>query len=144
LASLVGAPKELHLSRLALVFVLGMSLGPGCLHAPRHPAEGAPVSTARPVPLTAATVSVFGRVIDSSSGRPVQGALVLVRLEAPSTERQATTDAEGQYEITRLQPGRYIVHAEASGYPDSNQRIEIARQRTLVNIFLAPRFPSTR
>jgi len=61
--------------------------------------------------------SIAGRV--TLRGEPVQGVLVLA-MSAPPTgrEQQASdkTDADGQYRITNLAPGKYRVVAQAPGF----------------------------
>jgi hypothetical protein len=60
--------------------------------------------------------SIAGRV--TLRGQPVEGALVLAMPASPAErERQTSvkTDADGQYRIKNLAPGKYTVVAQASG-----------------------------
>lgn len=70
----------------------------------------------RPHSQVESAAAIAGRV--TLRGEPVEGALVLAMPAPPAgRERQASakTDADGQYRITNLAPGKYRVVAQASG-----------------------------
>lgn len=69
------------------------------------------------------TVSVFGKVQDANTGEPLIG--VNIRLEG--TERGATTDLDGLYEITGVEPGSYNITASYIGY-QTNTRSNVIVQ----------------
>ena len=58
-----------------------------------------------------------GRVLDSSSGRPIKGVVVTAFLDGHRGEPPATaTDVEGRWEIRGLRPGEYQLNADKPGY----------------------------
>jgi Carboxypeptidase regulatory-like domain len=58
-----------------------------------------------------------GRVLDSSSGRPIKGAMVTAFLDDRSGQRPSTTtDVDGRWELRGLRPGEYQVGTEKAGY----------------------------
>jgi len=61
------------------------------------------------------TADLIGTVRDSS-GALVAGAQVTVTNEATGVSRTALTDAAGNYLITQLPPGRYVLTAELAGF----------------------------
>src|SRR5947207_5221725 len=61
------------------------------------------------------TADLIGTVRDSS-GALVAGAQVTITNEATGVSRSALTDAAGNYLITQLPPGRYVLTAELSGF----------------------------
>src|SRR5262245_31304434 len=71
----------------------------------------------RPHSQVESSASIAGRV--TLRGEPVEGAMVLA-MSAPPTGREqqasAKTDADGQYRITNLTPGKYRVVAHAPGF----------------------------
>jgi hypothetical protein len=86
------------------------------------------------------TSTMFGDVSDAATGKPVEGAVVVVRSPALQGEQIGTTDASGRYTITLLPPGAYSVHVEATGYKAFDQGgIVLPVGKTIrVNIALAP------
>lgn len=61
---------------------------------------------------------IRGRVVDSSGGAIV-GASVTLRNAAHGAERQAVTDAAGEFAFASLPPGRYTIVALAAGFAPS-------------------------
>jgi hypothetical protein len=72
------------------------------------------------------TATVAGRVVEAGTGAPIAGAQVTVML-IPGDRRSptafgdlrpstATTDRDGHYQIEGLQPGRYQVNAQKTGF----------------------------
>ena len=88
------------------------------------------------LPAHAQTGQISGTVTDSTTGDVLPGVNVVVS----GTQRGASTDAQGQYTITNLEPGTYALKASFIGY--NNQTIsgvEISSGETAqVNIRLVP------
>lgn len=64
--------------------------------------------------------AVTGRAVDAQSGQPVFGAPISVGRErgaGPAGASSATTNAEGEFRITGLTPGRYTASVRSSGFP---------------------------
>src|SRR5262245_4836358 len=68
-----------------------------------------------PVLSQSATATLSGTVEDQT-GAVVPGASVTVLNAATSQERQATTNDQGYFTISLLQPGNYIVTARRDGF----------------------------
>jgi outer membrane receptor protein involved in Fe transport len=83
---------------------------------------------------------MIGDVTDASTGKAIEGAVVVVRSPALQGEQVGATDASGRYVITLLPPGTYSVHVEATGYKAFDQgNVVIPLAKTIrVNIALAP------
>src|SRR5687767_5763811 len=60
---------------------------------------------------------VQGRVVDTRTGRPVAGASV--DLQGLDRAWSMSTDGQGRYEITAVDPGEYRMSARAPGYVPS-------------------------
>lgn len=67
---------------------------------------------------------IEGEVTDSS-GAEVPGAKIVVRSLTTSLERQATTDAKGDFRVSDLQPGRYQVEVNASGFAAASAQVTV-------------------
>jgi hypothetical protein len=70
------------------------------------------------------TGQIAGRVTDPN-GAVVPGAAVVVKSVETGAERAATSDAEGAYAVTNLQPGLYDVTVEAQSFAKSTQRVQV-------------------
>ena len=70
------------------------------------------------------TGQITGRVSDPN-GAVVPGATVNVKSVDTGAERTATTDEEGVYTITNLQPGLYDVTVQAANFAQSTQRAQV-------------------
>ena len=70
------------------------------------------------------TGQITGRVTDPN-GAVVPGAAVTVKSVETGAERAATSDAEGVYTFTNLQPGRYDVSVQAQNFAKSTQRVQV-------------------
>lgn len=130
---------------VALVLALAAALGGlGYLFAGREPARGAdePSPAADPAVVTAeiarartearargeidiSPCSAAGRITDEATGRPIAGALVMLRPRGFGTPTlpgetgaplTATTDDDGAWTIPRLTGGRYVLTASAPDY----------------------------
>ncbi len=80
--------------------------------------------------------TIAGTVTDSSNDEPIKGATVVVE----GTELSATTDDDGDYEITDVPVGTYTVTASAEGYESASQEnVEVSDDTTsTVNFTLEP------
>src|SRR5215813_3150698 len=72
----------------------------------------------------AETGRIAGTVFDPS-GAVVPNAMVSVKSAATGLTRQTTTTRAGTYAMTNLQPGRYAVTAEATGFAPVTQTADI-------------------
>ena len=64
----------------------------------------------------AATGSVRGTVSDTSTlQKPIEGVRVAI-VDPTSSEYETVTDSNGEYEITGLLPGRYLMNLYKDGY----------------------------
>ncbi len=71
------------------------------------------------------TGQIIGKVIDPN-GAVVSGATVNVKSIATGAERTATSQSDGSYAITNLQPGIYSVSVKANGFAISSQKVNVA------------------
>jgi hypothetical protein len=81
--------------------------------------------------------AIAGRVTDSSTGDPIEGANVT------ANGYSDTTDADGHYIVSDVPAGTYNVIASANGYPTSSQTniTVVAGETTTVNLELTPTQP---
>ena len=70
------------------------------------------------------TGQISGKVVDPA-GAAVAGASVTAKSVESGTERTVTTDSEGSYTITNLQPGIYDVTATGTGFQPGTQRAQV-------------------
>lgn len=85
---------------------------------------------------TMTTGDIVGTVSDAS-GAVVPNAKVTVRLMATNEMRSMTTNAQGQYRFSLLQPGQYQVTGEATGLKSKTQSFTLlVGQETAVNLKL--------
>jgi hypothetical protein len=70
------------------------------------------------------TGQITGRVTDPN-GAVVPGAAVSVKSVETGAARDATSDAEGVYTVTNLQPGLYEVSVQAQSFAKSTQRVQV-------------------
>ena len=96
----------------------------------------AQVITGSPTADTAATGTIIGQLVDSSSGKPVSQAQVSLR----GTTRRTTTDMSGSFAFRALVPGRFTVEARRIGYePLSREDIPVAAgERVGLAMFMRP------
>jgi len=86
------------------------------------------------------TSTMLGQIADASTGKPIEGAVVVVKSPALQGEKAATTGADGQYSVTLLPAGVYSVRVNATGYrPFDRSDIAVPLARTIrVNVALTP------
>lgn len=64
----------------------------------------------------AQTISIKGQVVDNVTNKPLNG----VKLTINRSSVSATTNENGQFELTGLEPGFYAVYAELEGYKNTS------------------------
>jgi hypothetical protein len=70
------------------------------------------------------TGQITGKVIDTN-GAVVAGAAVTLNSVETGTQRTATTNEDGIYTITNLQPGVYEISVQAANFAKSTQRVQV-------------------
>jgi Carboxypeptidase regulatory-like domain len=80
-----------------------------------------------------AQISIGGRVVESGTGQRIAGATVEIRSVGGTT-----TDDQGEFRFTGVQPGRYALTVTAIGYL-ANERALIAARDTTLEIELEVR-----
>jgi hypothetical protein len=86
---------------------------------------GVVLAAARPAPQTLAAHTLVGTVSDST-GRPLRGAIVELRLPASSDSiRTVTTGADGKYRFERIVPGLYVLTVQLPGFGSAIRDLEI-------------------
>ena len=70
------------------------------------------------------TGQITGTVFDPT-GAVIPNAKVTVKSVSTGLERQTMTTSAGTYAVTNLQPGRYTVRAEASGFAAAEQLADV-------------------
>jgi TonB-linked SusC/RagA family outer membrane protein len=71
--------------------------------------------------------TISGTVIENNSGEPLPGVNILIE----GTERGAATNADGEYQISNLQPGTYTLTARFIGYKDQSKEVELNGNESL-------------
>src|SRR5919106_5760659 len=80
------------------------------------------------------TTGSIGGVVTNPAKEVVPGAAVTVRNVETNKEDTATTDDTGRFKVANLQPGRYAVTVNSSGFSPStseNVVVEIGRETNL-------------
>lgn len=98
-----------------------------------------PALLAQQAPPTSAPLgSISGRVIETSTGRPIAGIDVMYRrTDGPPQALRAKTDEEGRYRIPDLAAGRYSffgVMPQVSGYSSNGRLVVLAAGEELSGI----------
>lgn len=71
--------------------------------------------------------AISGRVVDAQTGANLAGIEVAVL----GTSRSALTDANGQYRVGQLLPGKYRVQARSVGYRSVTRTVEVGPEQTV-------------
>jgi len=87
------------------------------------------------LPAQAQTGTVSGTVFDAETQNPLPGTNVVIQ----GTQQGATTDSQGEYEITGVEPGDYTVLASFIGYQDLSKEITVQSGQTSELDFQLPR-----
>src|SRR5437867_2140999 len=66
----------------------------------------------------AQTTSVLSGVVTDPSGASVPGAIIQLVNSQTGAQRTVTTDSQGRYSFTQMQPGTYKVTARAAGFSE--------------------------
>lgn len=95
-------------------------------------------TTTQNIGLTVApkTASISGTVKDKKKSSPMEG--VTITLKKKKVTTTATTDGDGNYSITDLEPGKYTLTAKKSGYKSYKKNIKLeAEKEKKLNIKLS-------
>lgn len=76
------------------------------------------------------TAQINGKVIDPED-RVVPGATVTVKSVTTGSERTTTTDDQGDFTVSSLQPGLYDVSVKAGQFTESTQRAQVSVGATI-------------
>ena len=91
------------------------------------PVTNPPRDNVGPRQVVTGTAAVRGRVVDDT-GMAIAGATVAIRIPGPDLESsEATTDAEGRYEVRDLPAGTLLVQASRTGYVARNPNMPTIR-----------------
>ena len=82
-----------------------------------------PMASAAAAAAGQVAVTIAGSVVDASL-TPLSGVSVTAALGGKVVAR-ATTDAQGKFKLSGLQPGEYVVRAERSGFPAFSRAVRI-------------------
>lgn len=74
-----------------------------------------------------AQFSLEGRVYDSQNGKPLPGATI--RLD--NTFRATATDKKGEFTLSKLQAGEYVIKLSFIGYKTLEKSVEISSDKTI-------------
>lgn len=82
----------------------------------------------------AQTGTLTGEVTDSKTGETIVGANVFI----PEAQSGSPTDADGNYEITGIDPGSYTVRITYIGYKKVTQSVDITAGNNTLNVQMDP------
>jgi len=83
-----------------------------------------------PPAFSQAAVGLVGGITrESASGKPVAEVQIVAHNLVKGTDRATTTDANGIFTFTDLEPGQYEVAAAKSGFEKSSAHVEVAARR---------------
>lgn len=91
-------------------------------------------------PSTPTTYTLSGRVTTNAPAlAPIQGATVAVA-DGPNAAKSATTDGNGAYTLSGLQPGGFTLRISATGYDTTSHSVTLTGNQTLdVQLLDTPR-----
>lgn len=81
---------------------------------------------------------IMGVVLDATTGRPVDGAIVQALREDGSAAAGARSDAQGRFRLDRLPYGGYSLAVSRLGYQPATVEVEAATPELLVSVSLQP------
>jgi TonB family protein len=116
------------LSLVALALTGGISVG----HAAPEPAKGASVSTSALAPQ--ARGSIRGTVTDQRGGRAPGVTITVEPISASGPRRTAVSDSHGQFAMTEVPDGAYLLTAALSGFRKDMRRVEIVSGAALTEM----------
>ncbi len=122
--------------------------------------QSATPDTTRPEEVEKKLASLEGKLIDASTGQPVRKANVVLMqvrsggggmMAGPPSSTAASSDSEGKFSFTKVEPGRYGLSAEKAGYvrqqygrragqfgPGTNLTLEAGQKITNLEFRLMP------
>jgi len=86
-----------------------------------------------PAAVFAQTGTISGTITDQATGTPLPGATVII----VSTEQGASTDLDGRYTISNVEPGTYVLSARYVGYEETLEEGVVVRAGETVEIDFA-------
>jgi hypothetical protein len=104
-----------------IVFLLASVTLAGCVGSPGEPAAGGPDEGPVVADFDETTGAIKGRV-QNDELMPIAAAVV--GLTAP-IEKQTTTNAKGDFAISRLEPGTYTIVVIALGYDSAGKKVDV-------------------
>lgn len=107
-------------SLLAKIFLILLPVALTGIHR-LHGQERLPLSNLKKASSPSATVSLYGRITEASSGQPVAGASV----NLPDVKKGAITNSDGEYLIRNLAAGNYWIEISSVGYQSISERITL-------------------
>jgi hypothetical protein len=116
--------------RTHFLIALALGVAVACAaqaQAPASPAAPPAVTTVTAAPATsAATATVRGHITDPS-GALIPGAAITITTSAGKAVTKTTADASGQYAVSGLPPGSYVVQTSVEGFaPFTSPAIQLA------------------
>ena len=78
-----------------------------------------------PAAAQSTTQGAIGGSVKDPQGALVPNATVVVKNDETNKEVTATTDADGNFRVTQLQPGTYTVTVNASGFAAYNAKVTV-------------------
>jgi hypothetical protein len=90
--------------------------------------------------LAQTTSTIIGVVTDASTGKPVEGAVVIATGPNLQGEQSAVTGRDGSFRITLLPPGQYKLAVQVAGFrPGERSDIRLGLDKTLrANVAVVP------
>jgi biopolymer transport protein ExbB len=123
----VNTRRKKRMKKSSFVLVIGLFLLSFCVFAQ----EEAPMEEA-PVESTAAVAApnlglIKGKVTDTATPRPnnLADATITVKSGLIDEPVATSTDAAGNYEVSDLPPGEYVVSVEKPGYDESSDYVTV-------------------
>jgi biopolymer transport protein ExbB len=124
----VNTRRKKRMKKSSFVLVIGLFLLSFCVFAQE---EEAPMEEAPVEPTTAVAAPnlglIKGKVTDTQTPRPnnLADASITVKSGLIDEPVVASTDAAGNYEVSSLPPGEYVVTVEKPGYDESSDYVTV-------------------
>ncbi len=82
--------------------------------------------------------SLKGNVKDNSNGEPVIGASIVLYNNQGGIVKGAVTDANGEYSMTSVNPGTYMLEVKSIGYADITRNITVTQGEMKLDFNMVP------